>query len=463
MISDPDVLGLLYLVSIVCFVLALRFLSSPKHARRGNWLGGVGMLIAIGTTLLVEGISNWALILIAAAIGSVVGLVGARKVKMTAMPQMVALFNGVGGGAAALIALAEFHEHGGVLTWDEGLSIALSALIGSISFSGSLVAFAKLQELVSGRPIVFPGQNVVNILVLGVAAALGVAIVAGVEGQWAIVTLIVLALFFGVMFVLPIGGADMPVVISLLNAFTGLAASATGFVLDSTVLIVAGMLVGASGTLLTLLMAKAMNRSIANVLFGAFGQVQTGASQARADDGRTVRATTADDVAVQLSFARRVVVVPGYGMAVAQAQHDVRQLADLLEERGVDVKYAIHPVAGRMPGHMNVLLAEANVPYDQMRELDDANAALGRADVALVVGANDIVNPAARRPGNAVSGMPILDVDRAASVIVIKRSMGHGYAGIDNELYHDAKTGMLFADAKAGLAAITAAVKTLVG
>jgi proton-translocating NAD(P)+ transhydrogenase subunit beta len=255
-ISDPDVLGLLYLVSIVCFVLALRFLSSPKHARRGNWLGGVGMLIAIGTTLLVEGISNWALIVIAAAIGSVVGLVGARRVKMTAMPQMVALFNGVGGGAAALIALAEFHEHGGVLTWDEGLSIALSALIGSISFSGSLVAFAKLQELVSGRPIVFPGQNIVNILVLGVAAALGIAIVAGVEGQWAIVTLIALALLFGVMFVLPIGGADMPVVISLLNAFTGLAASATGFVLDSTVLIVAGMLVGASGTLLTLLMAR---------------------------------------------------------------------------------------------------------------------------------------------------------------------------------------------------------------
>ena len=333
MISDPDVLGLLYLVSIVCFVLALRFLSSPKHARRGNWLGGVGMVVAIATTLAVDGISNWALIVVAAAIGSVVGLVGARKVKMTAMPQMVALFNGVGGGAAALVALAEFHEHDGVLTWDEGLSIALSALIGSISFAGSLVAFAKLQELVSGRPIVFPGQNVVNVVVLGGAAALGVAIVAGLEAQWAIVAVIVLALVFGVMFVLPIGGADMPVVISLLNAFTGLAASATGFVLDSTVLIVAGMLVGASGTLLTLLMAKAMNRSIANVLFGAFGQVQVGAGQARADDGRTVRATSADDVAVQLSFARKVVVVPGYGMAVAQAQHDVRQLADVLEER----------------------------------------------------------------------------------------------------------------------------------
>ncbi len=350
MISDPDVLGLLYLVAIVCFVLALKFLSSPRHARRGNWLGGIGMLVAIGTTLLIEGISNWAWIVVAAAIGSVVGLVGARTVKMTAMPQMVALFNGVGGGAAALVALAEFHETDGILVWDEALSVALSALIGSISFSGSLVAFAKLQELLSGRPIVFRGQNIVNVAILGGAAALGIAILAGVESQWAIVALIALALVFGVMFVLPIGGADMPVVISLLNAFTGLAASATGFVLDSTVLIVSGMLVGASGTLLTMLMAKAMNRSIANVLFGAFGQVQTGAGQARADDGRTVRATTPDDVAVQLSFARKVVVVPGYGMAVAQAQHDVRQLAEVLEERGVDVKYAIHPVAGRMPG-----------------------------------------------------------------------------------------------------------------
>jgi len=460
-ISDPDVLGLLYLVSIVCFVLALRFLSSPKHARRGNWLGGVGMIVAIATTLLVEGISNWALIVVAAAIGSVVGLVGARKVKMTAMPQMVALFNGVGGGAAALVALAEFHENGGDLVWDEALSIALSALIGSISFAGSLVAFAKLQELVRGRPIVFPGQNVVNIVVLGAAAAIGVAIVAGLEDQWAIVAVIVLALAFGVMFVLPIGGADMPVVISLLNAFTGLAASATGFVLDSAVLIVAGMLVGASGTLLTLLMAKAMNRSIANVLFGAFGQVQTGAGQARADDGRTVRATTADDVAVQLSFARKVIVVPGYGMAVAQAQHDVRQLADLLEERGVDVKYAIHPVAGRMPGHMNVLLAEANVPYTQLFEMDEINPEFPQTDVALVIGANDVTNPAARSdPGSPIYGMPILDVDKAASIVVMKRSMNPGFAGIDNELYLDPKTTMLFGDAKESVLKLISSVKS---
>ena len=363
MISDPDVVGILYLVTIVCFVVALKFLSSPKHARKGNWVGGAGMLVAIATTLLIDGIENWALMVTGLVIGTVVGVFGARTVRMTAMPQMVAVFNGVGGGAAALVALAEWHN-AVELGSDETVSIVLSALIGSISFAGSVVAFAKLQELVSGRPIVFPGQNVVNVLVLLAATGLGVAAIAGAENQWLLFALIGLALAFGVMFVLPIGGADMPVVISLLNAFTGLAASATGFVLDSTVLIVSGMLVGAAGTLLTLLMAKAMNRSIANVLFGAFGQVQAGTGAARADDGRTVRATTPEDVAVQLSFARKVIIVPGYGMAVAQAQHDVRQLVDILEERGVDVKYAIHPVAGRMPGHMNVLLAEANVPYD---------------------------------------------------------------------------------------------------
>ena len=462
MISDPDVTGLLYLAAIVCFVLALRFLSSPKHARRGNWLGGVGMIIAVGTALLQKGIENWVLIVIGAAIGAAVGVVGARKVKMTAMPQMVALFNGVGGGAAALIALAEFYKLDGVTTWDEGLSIALSALIGSISFAGSMVAFAKLQELVSGRPIVFPGQNYVNIAILGVAAALGVAIVAGLEQQWAIGAVIVLALLFGVMFVLPIGGADMPVVISLLNAFTGLAVSATGFVLNSTVLIVSGMLVGASGTLLTLLMAKAMNRSVTNVIFGAFGQVQAGVGQARADDGRTVRATTADDVAVQLSFARKVIVAPGYGMAVAQAQHDVRQLADLLEEKGVDVKYAIHPVAGRMPGHMNVLLAEANVPYTQLFEMDEINPEFPQTDVVLVIGANDVTNPAARSDTSSpIYGMPILDVDKAASVVVMKRSMNPGFAGIDNELYLDPKTTMLFGDAKDSVLKLISAVKAM--
>jgi NAD(P) transhydrogenase subunit beta len=459
-ISDPDVLGLLYLVTIVCFVVALKFLSSPKHARKGNWIGGVGMLVAIGTTLAIDGIGNWALIMLGLLIGTVVGVVGARTVRMTAMPQMVAIFNGVGGGAAALVALAEFHNTSGDVTWDGGLSIVLSALIGSISFAGSVVAFAKLQELVSGRPIVFPGQNIVNIAILVGAGVIGIAIAAGLESQWAMYALIALALTFGVMFVLPIGGADMPVVISLLNAFTGLAASATGFVLDSTVLIVSGMLVGAAGTLLTLLMAKAMNRSVANVLFGAFGQVQAGAGAGRADDGRTVRATTAEDVAVQLSFARKVIVVPGYGMAVAQAQHDVRQLADLLEEKGVDVKYAIHPVAGRMPGHMNVLLAEANVPYTQLHEMDEINSEFPQTDVALVIGANDVTNPAARSdPASPIYGMPILDVDKAASIVVMKRSMRPGFAGIDNELYLDSKTTMLFGDAKESVLKLISAVK----
>jgi NAD(P) transhydrogenase subunit beta len=460
MISDPNVVGLLYLVAIICFILALRFLSSPKNARRGNWIGGVGMLVAIGTTLALDGIGNWGLIAAGAAIGAVIGLVGARTVKMTAMPQMVALFNGVGGGAAALIAFSEFHVAGGDVSSDEVVSIVLSSLIGSVSFAGSMIAFAKLQELLSGRPIVFRGQNVVDSAILLGAAGLGIALIAGLDEQWALVALIVLALLFGVMFVLPIGGADMPVVISLLNAFTGLAASATGFVLDSTMLIVAGMLVGASGTFLTLMMAKAMNRSITNVLFGAFGQVQAGPAGERADDGRTVRATTPDDVAVQLSFARKVVVVPGYGMAVAQAQHDVRQLAEVLEARGVDVAYAIHPVAGRMPGHMNVLLAEANVPYDQLKEMDEINPEFAQTDVALVIGATDVTNPAARdQTSSPIYGMPILDVDKAASVIVMKRSMNPGFAGIDNELYLDPRTTMLFGDAKDSVVKLIGAVK----
>jgi H+-translocating NAD(P) transhydrogenase subunit beta len=458
-ISDPEVLALLYLVPIVCFIVALRFLSSPRHARKGNWVGGAGMLVAIGTTLLIDGLGNWLLIVVGLALGSVVGVVGARNVRMTAMPQMVAIFNGVGGGAAALIALAEWHEASDQV-WDETVSIVLSALIGSISFAGSIVAFAKLQELISGRPIVFPAQNVVNVAVLGGAALLGAVAVAGAEDEWLLFALIALALVFGVMFVLPIGGADMPVVISLLNAFTGLAASATGFVLDSTVLIVSGMLVGAAGTLLTLLMAKAMNRSVANVLFGAFGQVQTVGSASRADDGRTVRATSADDVAVMLSFARKAIFVPGYGMAVAQAQHDVRQLADALEAKGVDVKYAIHPVAGRMPGHMNVLLAEANVPYTQLFEMDEINSEFPQADVAIVIGANDVTNPAARSdPGSPIYGMPILDVDKAGSVVVLKRSMNPGFAGIDNELYLDPKTTMLFGDAKESVLKLIAAIK----
>ncbi len=451
----------LYLVTIVTFILALRFLSSPKHARKGNWIGAAGMTLAIVVTLAQDGLGNYGLIAIGMVAGGAVGLVGARTVKMTAMPQMVALFNGVGGGAAALISLDEFHRFAGDFTTVEATSTALSALIGSVSFSGSLVAFAKLQELISGRPIVFRGQQIVNALIIGTAVVLGVWISAGGDTQGLIYGLIVAALVFGVMFVLPIGGADMPVVISLLNAFTGLAASATGFVLHNNVLIVAGALVGASGTLLTLLMGKAMNRSITNVLFGAFGQVQAGAGTARIDDGRTVRATSPEDVAVVLSFARKVIIVPGYGLAVAQAQHDVRQLAELLEEKGVDVVYAIHPVAGRMPGHMNVLLAEANVPYDQLKEMDEVNPEFAQADVALVIGANDVTNPAARTDTSSpIYGMPILDVDKAASVVVMKRSMAPGFAGIDNELYLDPGTTMLFGDAKDSVGKLIAAVKS---
>jgi NAD(P) transhydrogenase subunit beta len=411
-------------------------------------------------------VTGWWWMAAGVLIGGLIGVVGARRVKMTAMPQMVALFNGVGGGSAALISLVEFHgvwANAGQVGVERGVSTVLSALIGSISFAGSMIAFAKLQELLSGRPITYPGQQFVNAALFAGALALGAWAMASVS-FWLLAAMLGAAAIFGVLFVLPIGGADMPVVISLLNAFTGLAAAATGFVLHSNVLIVSGMLVGASGTLLTTLMGKAMNRSIANVLFGAFGKVVAGPAgpAAAGADGASVRATTADDVAVMLSYAQRVVVVPGYGLAVAQAQHEVRQLADLLESKGVDVKYAIHPVAGRMPGHMNVLLAEANVPYDQLKEMDEINPEFPRTDVALVIGANDVTNPAARNsPGSPIYGMPILDVDKAHAVVVLKRSMNPGFAGIDNELYVDPKTAMLFGDAKASVQALIAAVKAV--
>jgi NAD(P) transhydrogenase subunit beta len=455
--------NLLYLITIICFVLALRFLSSPRTARRGNWVGAAGMAIAIGVTLAQPSVHlNWR-IWVGGAIGAVLGAVGARRVKMTAMPQMVALFNGVGGGAAALVSLAEFHIRApapGRLHADVSVAIVLSALIGSVSFAGSMVAFSKLQELISGRPITYRGQQIVNFALALAVVACGVAIVAGYEHQWVLAVLIVGSLAFGVLFVLPIGGADMPVVISLLNAFTGLAAAATGFELESYVLIVSGALVGASGTLLTMLMGRAMNRSLGNVLFGAFGQVQAGADTMSAVTG-TVRSVNAEDVAIMLSYAQKVVVVPGYGMAVAQAQHAVRELADLLEEKGVEVSFAIHPVAGRMPGHMNVLLAEANVPYTALKEMDEINPEFAQTDVVLVIGANDVVNPAARNePGSPIYGMPILNVDAAKQIVVSKRSMATGFAGIDNPLFVDPKTAMLFGDAKESVLALVADVKT---
>jgi len=458
--------NLLYLITIVTFILALRFLSNPATARRGNQIGAAGMLVAIVVTFLQDAVMSYWEIGIGMAVGGTFGAVAARRVRMTAMPQMVALFNGVGGGAAALVSLAEFHNHApdpGTLKWDISTSIMLSAIIGSISFAGSLIAFAKLQELIGGRPIVYPLQQPTNALVFAAVLAAGIAIAAGAEQQWLIWALIGGAALFGVLFVLPIGGADMPVVISLLNAFTGLAAAATGFELENNVLIVSGMLVGASGTLLTIKMGQAMNRSVANVLFGAFGQIApSAAGAAAADTDGQVRSASTDDVAVMLAYAHKVVFVPGYGMAVAQAQHDVHALADLLESRGVEVSYAIHPVAGRMPGHMNVLLAEANVPYPQLKEMDEANSEFPRTDVALVIGANDVVNPDARNnSGSPIYGMPILNVDQAQQVVVLKRSMNPGFAGIENPLFLNPKTVMLFGDAKDSVDKLTAAVKQL--
>ena len=464
--SRNDAIGLAYLATIIAFILALRFLSSPTTAPLGNRIGALGMAVAIGATFAQAGLRNYWSILIVMFVSAPIGAYAARAVKMTAMPQMVALFNGVGGGAAALVALADFHHvapEPGRIKADVGISIMLSALIGSVSFAGSLVAFGKLQELIRGRPIVYPGQKLLNGALLLGLLAVALVVLAGPQRQVLVIALLCGALLFGVLFVLPIGGADMPVVISLLNAFTGLAAAATGFVLHNNVLIVSGMLVGASGTLLTMLMGRAMNRSLANVLFGAFGQIVAGpAGAAAAVDGAGVRSATAEDVAVMLAFAKRVVVVPGYGLAVAQAQHDVRTLADLLEQRGVDVSYAIHPVAGRMPGHMNVLLAEANVPYPQLKEMDEANPDFPRTDVALVIGANDVVNPDARtNAGSPIYGMPILNVDDAKQVVVLKRSMNPGFAGIDNPLFLNPRTVMLFGDAKDSVEKLIGSVKNL--
>jgi proton-translocating NAD(P)+ transhydrogenase subunit beta len=452
-----------YLVAAVLLVVGIRRLSSPPTARSGNVIAAIGMTIAIVFTFLDPDIDSYWLIVVGMAIGAVIGVASARLVKMTAMPQMVALFNGVGGGAAALVAASEFHRlapDSGHLGGDEIGAMLFSALIGSVSFAGSLVAFGKLQELLPGRPIVFRGQQVVNGALFTALILVGALAGSTENGVW-IVLLLGGALAFGVMLVLPIGGADMPVVISLLNAFTGLAAASTGFVLDNTALIIGGTLVGASGTLLTILMGRAMNRSLANVLFGAFGAVPAGgAAVAASTDGKSYREVTAEDAAVMLAYAKRVVIVPGYGLAVAQAQHAVRELADLLEKRGVDVKYAIHPVAGRMPGHMNVLLAEANVPYPQLFDMEDVNPEFPRTDVALVIGANDVTNPAARSvPESPIYGMPILNVDEAANVVVLKRSMNPGFAGIDNDLYYEPKTAMLFGDAKSSVEKLVAGVK----
>jgi NAD(P) transhydrogenase subunit beta len=398
------------------------------------------------------------------AVGGGLGLYTARTVKMTAMPQLVSLFNAVGGGAAALIAIDDYirlANAGSAVRIDEHLFIVLDIIIGSITFTGSIIASGKLQGLIPGKPIQVPGGQLVTLGLAAITVIAAIALfVSGTPNLLLMVVILAAALTFGVTMTLPIGGADMPVVISLLNSFTGTAVAMAGFVIDNPVLIIAGALVGASGAILTKLMADAMNRSVMNIMIGGFGGGDSVAGPVGAE-GASVRELGVDDAAIQLAYAQRVIVVPGYGLAVAQAQHAVRELAELLESRGVDVTYAIHPVAGRMPGHMNVLLAEANVPYPQLKEMEDINPEFERADVALVIGANDVTNPAARRPGSPVSGMPILDVDHAKSIVVMKRSMGKGYAGIDNELYTNPKTGMLFADAKEGLASLIAAVKAL--
>jgi NAD(P) transhydrogenase subunit beta len=413
--------------------------------------------------MLDREVSSEGLIVLGLAIGTAVGIPSARMVKMTAMPQMVALFNGVGGGAAALIAWTEFRRFGGDVPLDTEIPLLFSTVIGSVSFWGSNIAFGKLQELISGRPVMVRGQHILNALLFAVILAGAVWIAAATDEQWVFVTVLGLSAVFGVLVVLPIGGADMPVVISMLNAFTGLAAAAAGIALDNVALIVAGTLVGASGTILTQEMSAAMNRSLANVLFAGFGAAPSAAAAAGpgAED-KTVRSTSAADVAILLSYAQQVVFVPGYGMAVAQAQHAVKELADELEKRGVDVAYAIHPVAGRMPGHMNVLLAEADVPYDQLKEMDEINPQFSRTDVSLVIGANDVTNPAAKSsPDSPIYGMPILEVDKSENVIVLKRSMNPGFAGIENELYYDPKTSLLFGDAKESVSHVIAEVQAL--
>ncbi|GAA1188542.1 NAD(P)(+) transhydrogenase (Re/Si-specific) subunit beta [Pseudonocardia alaniniphila] len=453
----------LYIIAFALFIYGLMGLTGPKTAVRGNWIAAVGMTIAVVATLL-EVRHNWVLIIIGLVVGAALGIPSARQVKMTAMPQMVALFNGVGGGAVALIAWSEFRTSEGFLSEPGYVVVAslFAAIIGSISFWGSLIAFGKLQEILPGRPIgLGKAQQFVNGLLL--LAAVACAVVAGMGGApeiW-IIGLLVLAAVLGVLVVLPIGGADMPVVISLLNALTGLSAAAAGLALNNTAMIVAGMIVGASGSILTNLMAKAMNRSIPAIVAGGFGGTTT---LPGADDGvdRTVKATSAADAAIQMAYASQVIVVPGYGMAVAQAQHAVKDMAKLLEAKGVEVKYAIHPVAGRMPGHMNVLLAEADVSYDALKEMDDINDEFSRTDVTLVIGANDVTNPAARTdPSSPIHGMPILNVDESRSVIVLKRSMNSGFAGIDNPLFYAENTSMLFGDAKKSVSEVTEELKAL--
>ncbi len=460
--ATRTIVEIVYLLAAVGFVMGLHLMRSPATARKGNLLSAAGMTLAVAMTVVLllgnDGyeVSTWGWIAVGAGalVGALAGVVSALRVQMTDMPQLVSIFNAVGGGAAALVAFVDFFDRitpeGGGFELAFSIPVGLDILIGTVTFSGSIVAAGKLQGLVSGAPITFFGSR---LLLIG-SALVGFGGIVWLSMDPGIVPLVVVAaaaFVFGILMVLPIGGADMPVVVSLLNAFTGLAVAMAGFVVDNTILIVAGALVGASGSILTKLMADAMNRSIMSIMVGGYGTGDGGGAVAAPTGGGTVHVIGAEDVAIQLAYAQKVIIVPGYGLAAAQAQREAGELGSLLEKHGVTVYYAIHPVAGRMPGHMNVLLAEADVPYTQLKEMDEVNGEFDSCDVAVVIGANDVTNPAARRPGNAISGMPILDVDHAKSIVVIKRSLGHGYAGLDNELYTDPKTGMFLSDAKKGL------------
>jgi NAD(P) transhydrogenase subunit beta len=467
----PELTGLqiltfvVWLIASVGFILALKYLASPKSARTGNLLGAAGMALVIAWTVFTTDgmLDAWWILLIGGGVGAVVGVIGARRVPMTAMPQMVAIFNGAGGGAAAVVALAEFMRDAGtgsgeLLSLPFIIATLLGAVIGSVSLTGSIVAFGKLQGFIAPRPVKLPGQQIITSLIALALLAIAVYVAVVVNSVPLFLLFCLLALAFGVVLVMPIGGADMPVVISLLNSYTGIAVAATGFVLSNYALLIAGTLVGASGAILTQLMCRAMNRSLFNVLFAGFG---TGGGTAAAGPAgeESLREISAEDAAVLMAYGKKVIIVPGYGMAVAQAQGPVRELMDLLLAKGVDVQFAIHPVAGRMPGHMNVLLAEANVPYDRLKEMDEINAEFPEADVALVIGANDVINPLAREEGSPISGMPILNVDQAQNVIVLKRGRGTGFAGIPNPLFSNEKTAMLFGDAKPSVASLVSGVK----
>jgi NAD(P) transhydrogenase subunit beta len=459
----PDAMQLIYLVAVSLFIYGLKRLGSPATARSGNQLASLGMFIGVIVTLLDRNIVSFELILAGIVVGSAIGIVAARKVEMTAMPELVALFNGFGGGASAVVALGEFYRLGdpAAISMVDIQTMGLSIFIGAVTFTGSLIAFGKLQGMVTGKPVALPGQQFLHAIM--VVVILGLQVFWGIESgdpvyMWWILGI---ALVLGLMFVMPIGGADMPVVISLLNSLSGVAASMTGFVLNNSLLIVAGTLVGASGLILTNIMCKAMNRSLGNVLFSGFGGAVAGPA-AESDGDKTVQQTNAEDVAIQVAYAKKVVIVPGYGLAVAQAQHVLKEAANLMEKRGVEVKYGIHPVAGRMPGHMNVLLAEADVPYDQLYDMDDINGEFPSTDVVLVIGANDVVNPAAKTsPGSPIYGMPILNVDEAKRTIIFKRSLSPGFAGIDNDLFYSDKNQMFFGDAKESLQDLVAALKDL--